>query len=462
MAKKSLRRTLSEFIDPSIKTYNKFADVMYGLTGIALTKYDDQATTYLEKGYSYNPTVYSVIKAKADKVRAIPANIKKIEDKAALSKAYQIKNFSIPQLNIKRKILMNKAVSKDFLDFPLKKPNASQSWGDIKSLYEVFMNTCGEFYMYKLKGDLSNEPLQVYVLPADKMQIVLKPKPDLLGMETPIDYYVMMEGNQSIKFECDEIIHVKIANPNFDLQGGHLYGLSPLKAALRNIQSSNEAIDNNNRTLLNSGAFGFITGKGTPLTSEQGQGMKDRLNEMRNDKSALGQISGATAELAFTRISLTTDELKPFDFLKFDEKQICNVLGWDSKLLNDNDGAKYDNFEAAERRVLMNSIMPSLKMWDDMMNEEFLPLFKGYENTVYSHDYSELPEMQIDMAEMVKWLSVARADGAINLNEYRSALNYPLSDDPNMNVHTVKDDIIPLAEALLQDFNTEGNDDNSL
>jgi len=221
-----------------------------------------------------------------------------------------------------------------------------------------------------------------------------------------------------------------------------------LKSALRNIQSSNEAIDNNNRTLKNSGAFGFIHGKNVPLTHDQAEGIKDRMLEMRSTTEALGQIAGASAELAFTRISLTTDELKPFDYLSFDEKQICNVLGWDDKLLNNDAGAKYDNVEWAERRVLINTIMPSIQLLAETLTESFLPLFKGYDGLVLEFDYSEMPEMQQDVEKLVAWAVQLIDRGVLNRDEVRALVKYPALGTEEMESYTVQTDVIPLKEAI--------------
>jgi hypothetical protein len=48
------------------------------------------------------------------------------------------------------------------------------------------------------------------------MQIVLKTKANLLGIENPIDYYIMQQGNQFVKFPAYSIIHIKRANPIYD------------------------------------------------------------------------------------------------------------------------------------------------------------------------------------------------------------------------------------------------------
>lgn len=449
---KNIRQAIAEMIYPSQKIYNKFTQAFSQFTGISFSAYAESKETYIDKGYNFNPVVFSVINAQAEKIKNIPYNVKKVKDNSARKRLINsYKDYSVKGL-LKTKALYNQAYEEEIIPFPMKNPNPIQSWNDIKSLYVTFLILTGDFYLYKLKGDFSNEPEQVYVLPSHMMKIVLKDSASMMGNESPIDGYMLISNGKFIEFDLDEIIHIKTPNPNYSANGDHLYGQSKLRAALRNLQGSNEAIDNNNRTLRNSGAFGFITGKGTALTQDQAETMKARLEDMRSDTSALGQIAGASSELNFTRISLTTDELKPFDYLMFDEKQICNVLGWDNKLLNNDSASTYDNLKVAQKRVLTDTIMPIVKMFDDMITDKFLPLFKGYENTVCEHDYKDLPEMQEDVGELVKWLSVALSDGAITRDEYREIIGLPETGDADMSAHTVNMGVIKLSDALNDDL----------
>ena len=436
---------------------NKVNQAFFGTMGQVPAAYDHNKPTYIDSGYLVNPIVYSIIKQRSDKARSVPYFVKRINDQAARKQLKMLdqatKGDYRPQQQIRRSGLFTKAFEEKYIDFPLEKPNANQSWGDIIALYETFMGAVGEFYLYTLKGAVNNEPMAVYVLPAHQMKIILKPNAKMLGIESPISHYMLIEGNQYIEFEEENVIHIKLPNPEYKSNGEHLYGLSPLRSALKNLQSSNLGLDGNVRTMLNSGAFGFVHGKGnTPLTDTQAKSIKSRLQEMDASNDRLSKIQGATAELGFTQIALNTDELKPFDFLGFDTQQIANVLGWDTILLNNDSRAKFDNYEAASKGVVIRTTKPSLDMFCEAVNEKLLPQFKSMQGAEFMFDFTELPEMQTDIGKMVDWLSKARADGAINLNEYRMAIKYPLSDDPNMDVHTVQNDIIPLEEALAMDF----------
>lgn len=452
-----LRLNLALGIMP--KSNNKLYESFLSAVGNAFTRYDINSKTYIDKGFLYNPDVYSVIQQQATKASSIHWTVKLIQDERAKKDLdrlkVQTKGVLTPQQMVKKRILEIKAFKEKELDFPLERPNALQTWSEFKALQKTFLKTTGNIYIYcKSPEDGANAgtPKSVYLLPSHLMKIVLKDNNSFNDEESPISGYMLIEGQSFIKFDEEEVIHIKYANPDYDIEGSHLYGLSPLRAALRNIQSSNEAIDNNIKTLKNGGAFGFIHGKGTALNQEQASQIRNRLEEMDKSPDRLAKIAGISAEVGFTRISLTTDELKPFDYLKFDQKTICNVLGWSDKLLNNDDGAKYDNINQFRKQVITDNIIPDNIIIDQSIQDGIIRKFKGYENAILESNYDELPEMQEDINEMVKWLSVARADGAITLNEYREAIKFPKSEDPNMDVHTVASDIIPLSEAIMTDL----------
>ena len=436
---------------------NPYLDAFLKQIGGSYTKYDTNNKTYLEQGFGKNPDVYAVIKQMSDKTSSIPWSVKRVKDEQAKTRLDRFRHTTkynhTPQQYIKSKGLKAAAFEEKELEFPMERPNIMQTWADIKALYETFLSATGNVFFYMSSpenGINAGEPTNLYVLPSHMMQIIVKDNIDMQGVENPISHYLLIEGNSFVRFEAENVIHVKLANPFYDSQGSHLYGLSPLRAALRNIQSSNEAIDNNNRTLLNSGAFGFLHSKGqNVMTDTQAKALKQRLVEMDKDGSRLGQIAATNAEIGFTRIALTTDELKPFDYLKFDQKMICNVLGWETKLLNDDDGAKYDNYKLASKVALGKSIIPHNRLLEEAFNQHFLPRFKGYEGAVLEFEYEDLPEMQPDMKLLVEWMLPVMREGVLNRDEVREGINFPMLDTPEMTTHTVSMSTIPLEEAIL-------------
>ena len=418
---------------------NDFNKAFYQLLGGGYTKYDSNNKTYLEKGYNTNPDVYAIINKQTVKTVSVPYYIKQIEDKKSYSKLNQLELATKGNLNLSQFIqkvkLQSKAYSEEEMNFPLEQPNPNQTWADIFGLYKTYMKITGNCYIYLMSpedGINAGVPIQVYILPAHLIEIVLKKDASMLTVESPIDHYVLIEGNKYVDFDEKDVIHIKYSNPNFDMQGSHLYGMSPLRSALRNINSQNSAIDNNIKMLQSSGAFGFVYGKGTPWTPEQAQSMKERLQEMDKSPERLGKIAGASGEVGFQRISLTTDELKPFDFLNWDRKTICNVLNFPDELLNSDGKASLGSTDTNEARkqLITDDIQPDLVLLQNALNKEFIPRFKGYENAVIEWDVTELPEMQTDMKMQAEALNLI----PLTPNEKRMVFKYETKDEDGMDI----------------------------
>ena len=441
------------------RTQNLFNESFLSWVGSSGTKYDSNGKTYLEKGYNINSVVYSIIQQQSRKTAHVPFFIKKVE-KESEAKTFirEVKqaNVSQPQMKLLLKNLEKKAFlqGEGHLNMPILKPNVSQSWNEFIALYKTMLKLNGNVYIYMLapdEGAKKGVPMGFYILPSHMVNIVLKVNANLLSDESPVDHYTMIENSNYIEFPEDSIVHIKYPNPNFDLLGSHLYGASPLRPALDNIESSNEAMNQNIKTLKNGGSYGFVHGKSQPITPDQAKELKSRLKEMDDNPERLSRIAGISAEIGFTRLSLTTDELRPFEYLDYDQKQICNVLGWSDKLLNNSEGAKYDNVKEYRKQVLTDDILPDLDLLEAAFNEIILPRFKGYENTLLYFDATTLPEMQADMNTLTVWLSRALLDGVISRNEYREAMNYPKQDSDDFERFTTKMGIVPLEETFIEE-----------
>jgi HK97 family phage portal protein len=437
------------------QNFNKYNDALLSWIGGAFTSYDEDNPTYIDEGYNKNPIIFSVVAQRANKLASVPFNIKKIKDKTEKRKRDTLLSSTkwnlTPQQEVKRLMYESKAFDEDYAEMPLERPNPLQTWKEFKELYETFIALTGNAYIYLLcpeNGANAGEPIAWYLLPSHYTEIVLKDTVNMLGLESPIDHYVITQGNQYIEFKESEVVHIKYANPNFNLNGSHLYGQSPLRAALRNMQSSNEAIDLNIKTMKSGGAYGFIHGKYVPLNPDQARELESRLTAMDNSTDNLANIQGSSAELGFTRIGLSPDELKLFDFLSFDSKQICNVLGWSDTLLNNDDGGKYDKQQIEAKRVVTDTVLPDLELLDQAINSKILPRYKAYKGYCIEHDITELPEMQQDIAKMMEWIKTAVDIGMLNRNEARLALRYSAIEDSNMDEYTVMSDILTLDQAV--------------
>lgn len=458
MAKNRLQIAWDVLTNPN---KNYFNEAIYRLIGGQTQSYNPTLETLMIKGYGENPDVNAIVNQMASKTTVVPFYIKQISDEDSLKKIKRYPTNTTFQQKREIKKLESKAYKTDSeMPMPLDRPNQNQTWSDILFLYKVYLKVCGNVYLYTLSpkdGINAGQPMQLYILPSHWVQIVLKGNSSTLSVENPIDYYILEQGNQYVKFEAENIIHIKRANPFYNQSGSHLYGYSELMAAIRNILSSNNAIDNNGKTMLNSGVYGFIhAGDGaTPLTAEQATSLKERLVDMDNSKDKLSNIAGASGKLGFTRISLTTDELKPFQYLSNDRRTLANCLNWNVELLNEErtgSGFGVDTLIEARKRVITDNIKPDLDLFAASFNKEFIQKFKGYEKSEICWDVSELPEMQTDMETMSKWVNTV----PLTLNERREVFNYEEIDDEIMNEVYIPNGIVNINDPSVNDMQQNG------
>ena len=421
---------IAEWFTGKPKPTNAYNQAFFQYVNGQKITFDYKRKSYLD-AYLNNPDINAIINQIADKSNEVPYYIKKVADQKSYRKRERLMlstkgNLSIQQL-AQKKLFETKAFDDaEEIELKLKRPNPLHTWKELFALYRIFMETDGNAYFYTVKAEGGNNAgkiKQVYILPSNLVDIVLKKDSDTIIDDNPIDFYMLSEGDQRIKFPQEEIIHIKYANPNYDMSGSHLYGLSPLRAALKNIMSSDSALEHNVKNMKNGGVFGFFFAddKDTPLTAEQALSFKDKLIDMNNDPSNLARIAGASFKMGFQRLSLNADELKVIENLNFDRKVFANLLGWSDILLNSGDSSTYNNIQQEKRRVLTGKVQAGLLLLQDAFNTRLVPFLEGCDaSCVWEWDISEMPEMQEDMEKMIKWMK----DAYLTPNEIRQAVKY--------------------------------------
>lgn len=159
----------------------------------------------------------------------------------------------------------------------IKRPNPKESFNYILFKVIVYLLGSGNSFIERIKLDREKYPREIYTLRPDKIQI----KTDEISGE--ISEYLY---DQTIPFKIDritkdsDILQMKLANPLDDF-----WGASPIKALMREIDTSNEAIEWQKKVLENEGRPGLVFSVDGTLSDKQ----YDRLEKLLEDK-----YSGAT------------------------------------------------------------------------------------------------------------------------------------------------------------------------
>lgn len=418
---------------------NKFYNNSFFQLGITGVPFDFTSTWAVETALLRNADVFAVVSQMAKKCASVPYYIKKVDNEKSLRKFNANRN----KVNLLHLKSLNDAFNDDYLPIPLENPNPLYDWQHFFQLYTMYLTTTGNVFIYKHYNEL-DELVGLYLLPSYLMKIYVKEKNTYLENESPIlGYDLIYNSGASVPFHASEVEHIKLPNPEWGLNGEHLYGLSPLKPAYYNVENQIQATKHLYKMFKSSGAFGFIFAKGEALKEAQARQFTERIKEMDESKERLARISGIAKEIGFTRIALGNADLQPWKSLDFDRKTICNVLGWRDELLN-NDGKSRlggDESNEARKAVLMDTVLPLLQMLEKSL-ERCFDKFKGYDNTKFIFDITDMPEVQDDIAKLVEWASKA----PITTNEFRELLKYEAIDEDIANKILIRQGYMTLDE----------------
>jgi HK97 family phage portal protein len=247
-------------------------------------------------------------------------------------------------------------------------------------------------------------PLELWVMPSQYMSIVadLNVFPIL-----PTGYQLYLQFLQ--QFGVSEILHDKYFNPNWNIVGSQLYGLSPLQAAAKVLTRSNEGKQAAVSNYQNGGPKGILfmnDERYDPLQSVQE--VKDIRKTLATGQGAknVNQIETTGYKVDYVPLGLSPVDLDLLNAENMDLRALCNVYGVPSQLLNDPDNKTYSNTKEGEKALTVRCALPMLASIRDQFNRKFMKDW-GNQKTVIDFDISVYGELQEDKAMQVAWLKDA-------------------------------------------------------
>lgn len=387
----------------------------FRLIGGQIVLYKDNKVQYIEKGYSYNDIVFSIIQIILNKAKIAPWAPYTIKDEKAYSQLLSFrKELHVPGKYKIAKELSRKALEEYTSDGRLnelvKYPNENQTFSDLNESLFGYKLATGDYYEHWITANSGlnrGKPLVLSALPSQYMEIK--------GSRTfPImeDGYRLQLG-QIVDFSKEEVLHEKYWNPEWDLYGTQLYGMSPLKAALRRIQRNNEAQVASLSAFKNMGPPHIITPDTdnmdilSQMTWEQMGAMKERVDhEFNSGANNANKTAYVNAPLKVQDLGLSPVDLAILESEQFDLRMLCNVFGVPSQLLNDPENKSYNNSKEGEKALTARCAIPLLNSRRDSLNRKLqtLEAYKG-KNIILDYDQTVYTELEEDRKEQAEWMS---------------------------------------------------------
>jgi HK97 family phage portal protein len=403
----------------------------------------DSVDTYINRGYLFNPVVYSIVSFIAQKAGAIPWGVYEVKNDKALHSYKSANSYNINTKIIKTKALV--AIPDHELNAIFLKPNILQGWAEFFEQVVGFKLVTGNSYIHMIgptaglnKGSIRemwNIPSQIIrPVAGDRME--------------PVRGYKYLAQNEPIP--ANEIIHLKYWTPEY-FNGQNLIGLSPLRASLRLITKSNSSFDSSVGALQNQGAFGIISAeKDTDLTEEQADMIESRLREKVGGPANRGKNIVTSATLKWQQMGMSPVDLNIIESDRMDLRALCNVYHVPSELFNDAANKTYSNTKEAGSAVYTNAVLPALNQFRDAFNQY---ISNKYPGLYCDYDASMISELQDDLQVMATALSSV---WYLSPNEKRDLLNFSADEtNPLMNEYWVPSGLMPMSQSMVTDEQLE-------
>lgn len=432
----------------SQRTNEAFNKLVYNYLGNNLISSVEGDNTYIDKGYRFNSTIYSIVNLITKAASTVPFQIYEVKNESDLKRYKSLTSGTFTEGSVfNSRILQKKAfveVQDTDLHEILARPNPAQSYNAWIQELIAFGQLTGNRYVYGIspKTGLGADKFgELYILPSQAIEIHSG------GLLEPVKEYTL-EYNGTHKVPADNICHIKNFNPYHDGTGSHLYGMSPLRAGLRSMDANNEALTTGVKYLQNQTARGMLVADEGDITENQAKTLKSKFRQTYQGSNNAGDVIITPKKLSWVNFGLNASDLSLIEQYNASIKDLCNIYNVPVQLLNNTDSTTYNNMKEAKKALYQNAVIPELIKIREELNRWLTPRFG--EKLYIDFDFSVIPELQEETDQVVDQMSKS---WWLSPNEKRTAMNYPVNEeDSKLNDYYVPANLLPLNLAEGEDL----------
>lgn len=411
---------------------NALSSINLGLNS-ALPSINPDAANYYQI-YKTIGAVYEVTDIITKKFLTCPIVKYKVKDKSKLQKAKTLFK-SDPVQSYIMKMQAIEEVDVPDLDKMLSTGMANPYQTGTQFLWSTVLTYLlnGNSYVNPIKVS-SGKVKEMYCFP--NMNIAV----DREDMMDPIRGYILLGSmfdvqSEIARYEKEEICHIKTGTPApFDRTMEYLYGVATLRAYLESLRSIKEGKTQASKQARNGGAFGVLSPKNKEdqFSTDQKLALKEKMVEARKSNDELARLFPSSISLDFTQIGMSMADLQLLELVSASEEDIYRAFHWPLQFHNQK-ASTSNNQATAVKQGIYDGLAPIC----DIMSEAFtIMLAPGYGFDYLEFDYTQLPEMAVNMKDVAAYLA-ALPPGVLTPNEMRVVLKYGESTEAYMNEHYI-------------------------
>jgi HK97 family phage portal protein len=288
----------------------------------------------------------------------------------------------------------------------LRRPNSGQPGREFFEQLYGFLMVAGNAYVEKVEID--GAPRELYALRPDRMKAIASPS----GWPEAFEYSV---NGQSVRLPRQNVLHLRLFNPLND----H-YGMSPLEAAQRSIDTHNAAAAWNKAMLDNaarpSGALVYAAGDGQ-LTAEQFERLKRELEHSYQGAANAGRPMVLEGGLDWKEMGYSPKDMEFNEAKNAAAREVALAFGVPPMLLGIPGDNTFANYAEANRTFWRQTVLPLAGRVAEAMTGFLAP-----GGTLrLAHDLDQVEALAPDRDAL--WARIGKA-GFLTDDEKRAAVGY--------------------------------------
>ncbi|SDE58330.1 phage portal protein, HK97 family [Priestia aryabhattai B8W22] len=271
------------------------------------------------------------------------------------------------------------------LELLLKKPNPFMSGQDMFERMVGHLYLGGNGILSKVK--VNNVVAELWPVMPD----AISPIPSKTDFVAGYEYRA---NGITYEIPADEILHFMFIDP------ANLYwGLAPLQAVARSVDTDSEMLDWQKVSLQNRAIADGVFSFKQPLTRQQWEDARAMVRDQHQGSGGARTPWVLGGEANWTQMSLTPAEMDFIQSRNFTREEICSVFNVPPPMVGLYENATLNNIETARKIFWLDTMIPLLEDLKSSFNLALTPEFG--EGLVLSYDISSVQAIQDNYGEKV-------------------------------------------------------------
>lgn len=377
-----------------------------GTYGFSIQWLNTDTKTYVDEGYAGNPDIYTVVNRIARTASVAPFKVYRVKDKKKhlLYKAWTGTNATHESLQ--KAMLIKELTYEEDTNHPLnaliEQPNPRQNQREFIENSIGFKLITGERFWHVVKldgGANEGQPYGVFNLPPQFMGV--KGDGTILGIAS-----YELNIDKIVPLKVEEVIFSRYWNPQYDCYGGHLRGLSPLKAGSKLTTLSNSGLTRGVAMVQNAGAAGVLYDKPVQgfdgMTQEQAGALTTKVNKEILGSDNANSIAVANGDLGYIAFGMKGSEMELLDMQKLTRERIAALYNAPPGLFDPEKSGEH-NAREFKKEIITSACVPELDSIRDDWN--CIAKLYGEEDLYIDYDLTVFPELQEDHEKLAARLA---------------------------------------------------------